>query len=223
LSPELAARHGSMPGMFRRLLAAVDEGLEFQDYACTDGELPATTEASDAYLVTGSPHGVYDGLPWMTSLQDFCRAADAAGRKVIGVCFGHQLLADAYGGTVEKSAQGWGVGLHRYEVAAREAWMAPPLAAFANIVFHQDQVTVPPPGARLLASSAFCRHAMLQIGDNILTLQSHPELTKAFATELLEGRREMIGHATAETALESLQAGDDSHLVARWMLRFLDA
>ncbi|MDP6709686.1 MAG: hypothetical protein QF893_25380, partial [Alphaproteobacteria bacterium] len=137
--------------------------------------------------------------------------------------FGHQLLADAFGGTVEKAAQGWGVGLHRYEVVAPEAWMAPPVPAFANIVFHQDQVTVPPPGARLLASSAFCPHAMLRIGDNILTLQSHPEMSKAFATELLEGRRDMVGHATAATALESLRQGDDSHLVARWMLRFLDA
>jgi GMP synthase-like glutamine amidotransferase len=220
---ELRAGHGDLPEMFRALLAGSGPGHHFRDYAAFEGELPASTAECDAYLVTGSPDGVYDRLPWMAALQDFCRAAAGDGRKLVGVCFGHQLLADAFGGTVEKAPEGWGVGIHRYLVQRSPPWMVPARPSFATVAFHQDQITQPPPGAAVLASSEFCRFAMLQIDDNILALQGHPEMSEAFAEDLLEILRQRVGEEETDRAIASLRDGGDAALVAGWIRRFLES
>ena len=147
----LAATFGGYPDMFRRLL-----GEDRYDYAVFDveaGELPARPQDCDAYLVTGSSAGVYDPLPWIGELKGFLR--HAKGRAgLVGVCFGHQVMAEAFGGQVIKSPKGWGVGLQTYEVAAPQAWMdgGTGLSLAAS---HQDQVVAPPPGASVVAASAF--------------------------------------------------------------------
>ena len=222
-SAELTARHGSFPAMFRVLFGPLAPALEFRDYAALDGELPATTRECDAYLITGSQYGINERLAWMAPLQDFARAVRADDRRLVGICFGHQLLADAFGGSVAKADEGWGVGMQRYDVRASRPWMAPPARSFANIVLHQDQVTIPPPEAELLAGNDFCPFAMLQIGANVLTLQSHPELTAALTAEVLDLRRREIGEARAQAALASLRHENDAELVAGWLLRFLTA
>jgi len=103
----LIARFGRYPAMFERLLGA---GFDHASYDVAAGELPARVEDHDGYLITGSPAGVYEPLEWIAPLLDFLRAA--RGAKLVGVCFGHQALAQALGGHVEKSERGWGVGLH---------------------------------------------------------------------------------------------------------------
>jgi len=105
--------------MFRRLLG--EDAYDYAVYAADEGELPASPKNCDAYLVTGSSAGAYEALPWIGPLKDFLN--DAKGQAaLVGICFGHQIMAEAFGGKVIKSPKGWGVGLHRYTVAHPPPW-----------------------------------------------------------------------------------------------------
>jgi GMP synthase-like glutamine amidotransferase len=169
-------------------------------------------------LLTGSAAGVYDDLPWIAPLKGFLRAARGRSR-LVGICFGHQIMAEAFGGRVVKSPKGWGIGLHRYEVAAQAAWMedAAPVHVAAS---HQDQVVMAPPGARICLASDFTPLAGLDYGDAI-SFQCHPEFTPEFSISLLEARREVHG-AAGKAAVESLRGLDDSPRMRRWIARFLE-
>ncbi len=189
VAPDLKARHGDYPAMFAQLLGAVEPGLEFATVRVVAGETPAAPRQADAWLVTGSRHGVYDDLPWIAPLKAFLRACVAEGVPVVGVCFGHQILAEALGGKVVKSDRGWGLGVQDYEVTARPGWMADLPDHFAVNALHQDQVVALPPDATVLARSAHCDYAALAYGDpespDAISLQPHPEFGPAFMDELL--------------------------------------
>ncbi|MCA9771773.1 MAG: hypothetical protein KC466_05150, partial [Myxococcales bacterium] len=151
----------------------------------------------------------------------FIRACDADRRRLVGVCFGHQLIAQALGGRVERAAQGWGQGVHGFDVTAREAWMTPPLGRCRLGFSHQDQVVLPPPGARVLAGNAFCPVQMLAVGRHVLGLQGHPEFPGAYLEALIELRRERLGAKATEAALRTVKETTDRTTVARWIFRFL--
>ena len=208
---------------FIELLAPADPELAFCPYAAIDGELPESVDACEAYLITGGPAGVYDEDDWIQPLRDFTLAVAEAGIKQVGVCFGHQLLADALGGRAVKSPEGRGIGVHRYRVTRTRPWMAPAKAELDCIVFHQDQVVELPPGAELLMASEFCPNAMFQLGDHVLALQPHPEIEPPFAEKLLRLRRDVYGRAATDAALKSLARERDAALYGRWIANFLRA
>jgi len=218
----MRARYGSVAQSFRDYFGDHAPHLSFADFAAYEGALPPSPAACDAYLVTGSAFSVLDGTPWMERLQNFLRDA-ARERPIIGICFGHQLVAQAFGGTVVRSGRGWGVGVHDYRVAERENWMTPAAGRFALRASHQDQVATPPPGAVVLAGSDFCPYGMLRIGETVVTLQSHPEFTETFARELYEKKRPHLGDALTDTAIESLSRPTDEAMIAAWFLRFIQA
>lgn len=221
----LAAEHGDYPSMFERLVGGVAPSFSFARYAVLDGQLPDSPTACDGWIVTGSRFGVYDDLPWMGALKAFLRRAVEAGTPVVGICFGHQILAEAFGARVVKSDRGWGVGPHRYETVAAESWMQPPLPAFTLNAMHQDQVETLPDGARVLASSPFCPYAALAYGDNAISIQPHPEFDNAYEAALLELRRgDIIPEDRAGPALRAINGAveaPDSTAVARWIANFL--
>jgi GMP synthase-like glutamine amidotransferase len=212
----VAARHGSYAAMVRRMLG---HGHEPQVFATLQGVLPDSATACDAYVVTGSPAGVMDDLPWIPPLLEFLRAARGRAR-LVGLCFGHQAMATAFGGHVEKSPRGWGLGLHAYDVVARAAWMDDATTIRAP-AFHQDQVVAAPPGARLLLASEFTPLAGLDYGDAV-SFQFHPEFTVPYAVALTEALHERFG-AHAAPALASYAAQDDVARVQGWIGRFLAA
>jgi GMP synthase-like glutamine amidotransferase len=226
--PDLKDRHGDYPAMFRRLLGAADPSLEFATVRVVAGEMPASPRQADAWLVTGSRHGVYDDLPWIEPLKAFLRAAVAEGAPVVGICFGHQILAEALGGRAVKSDKGWGLGVQDYEVVARPVWMEHVPDRFAVNALHQDQVVAPPPGATVLARSAHCEFAALAYGDPehpaAVTLQPHPEFGAEFMDELIALR---AGTAfpveAAETARAGLARPVDSGAWARLIVDYLHA
>ena len=119
---EWVSEHGEYPDMFAALLGAADPALTFTTYDVRLGEYPAAIEDEDAYLITGSRHSVYDPLPWIAPLMDFVRELDQRRIKLVGICFGHQLIAEALGGSTRKAEQGWGVGLHRHRFSDRPDW-----------------------------------------------------------------------------------------------------
>jgi GMP synthase-like glutamine amidotransferase len=214
--PELLQeRFGGYPAMFASLLGP---GFETTSYDVEAGQLPDRPDAHEAYLVTGSPAGVYEDLPWIEPLKDFLRAAKGKA-KLVGVCFGHQIMAEAFGGKVEKSERGWGVGLQTLEVCGS----APFLGGERTVSIpasHQDQIVEQPPATRILAASAFSPFGVLAYEDQpALSMQFHPEFSRDFARALIEARRDRLPGADA--ALASLGGPDDRDVVAGWIRRFL--
>ena len=210
---DLLARFGQYDAMFGRLLA-----LETVGYDVRNGEYPAWPTNHAAYLITGSPAGVYDPLPWIEPLIGFLRQAKGQA-KLVGVCFGHQVMAEAFGGHVEKSVRGWGVGLQEYNIVVRAPWMDD-VASIAVPVSHQDQIVVQPPHSHILASSDFSPYGMLAYEDQpAISMQFHPEFEPDYARALIETRRDRLPDPNA--ALASLDGPDDRGRVAEWIRRFL--
>ncbi|GAC1571840.1 MAG: GMP synthase [Sphingomicrobium sp.] len=211
----LVNRFGTYPDMFRNLLGPERVGAT---YDVTAGALPTDPRDHLAYLITGSAAGVYDPLPWIAPLKRFLQ--DAHGQaSLIGICFGHQIMAAAFGGQVAKSDKGWGIGLQEYRLVA-----ACPDSDGDRIhvpVSHQDQVIDPPPGAMVMATSAFCEIGALRYRDqSAISFQFHPEFEPDYAAALIELRR--AGHDNTDAALESLRAPNDRARVGGWIKRFLD-
>jgi GMP synthase-like glutamine amidotransferase len=210
---DLAARFGDYPKMFADLLGP---GFETKAYDVVAGEWPERVEAHDAYLITGSPAGVYDDLPWIAPLEAFLRAAKGKA-KLVGICFGHQVMAEAFGGHVTKSDKGWGVGLQRYEVKAPFLGNA---TGMSIPVSHQDQIVAQPPATTILAASDFSPYGVLAYDDQpAISMQFHPEFDPAFAKALIELRRDDLPEPDA--ALASLDGPDDRARIAAWIRSFL--
>jgi GMP synthase-like glutamine amidotransferase len=216
--PAAAAGFGDYPQMFRRLLGEV---FDYRVWAADEGELPAAPEACEAYLITGSPAGVYDPLPWIAPLTAFLQGAKGRA-KLVGVCFGHQLMAEAFGGQVVKSPRGWGVGEHVYEITRVEPWMdgARQVRLPAS---HQDQVVEPPPAAEVVAGSAFTPIGALAWRDQpAISIQLHPEFEPDYAVALLKARRGgPLGEDQADRAIATYDAPDDRARVGGWIRNFL--
>lgn len=218
----LSARHGEYSDMFARLLSAVRPDLEIVPYPIYAGEYPATPAECDGYVISGSRYSVYDPLPWIARLEAYVRELYAARQPTVGICFGHQMMAQALGGRTERARQGWGIGKHSVEVFKPAAWMQPWAERYAVFVSHQDQVTVLPPKAECLAANAHCPNSMVAIDDVFLGIQGHPEFTGDFACDLVVGRESIYGPALLASALPTYTQAIDSELIARWMLEFLD-
>jgi GMP synthase-like glutamine amidotransferase len=213
---DLEAKFGNYPSMFARLLGAK---FQIESFDVAAGELPADPAAHGAYLITGSPAGVYDPLPWIAPLSDFIRSAETS--KMVGICFGHQIMAEALGGHVVKSEKGWGVGLHHYTVVGREPWIDSE-AEVAVPASHQDQVVVQPPNTAVVARSAFTDFAALAWTDRpAISFQFHPEFSPAFAQALIEMRYDVV--LDPDAAIASLEAPNDNERVGGWIQRFLEA
>jgi len=215
----LRERFGDYPSMFRELLG--QDAYAFSTFDVEAGVLPDAVDACEAYIVTGSVAGVYDPLPWIEPLKDFLVAAKGRA-PLVGVCFGHQIMAEAFGGKVIKSPKGWGVGLHTYDVRHPEGWMADtaPIAVAAS---HQDQVVEPPPAARVIAASDFTPFGMLAYDDQpAISIQLHPEFEPAYAEALIEARRgTRYTDAQADAAIASYDAPNDRLRVGAWIRDFL--
>lgn len=207
---------------FTDFLGLVDHNFTLVEYRITEDEFPRHATECDAYLITGSPKGVYDHVGWIGQLGDFIRDSYTEGVKLVGICFGHQILAHALGGHAEKSQKGWGMGPNVVEVSQRKPWMKPALPDGSFYFCHQDQVMTLPPEAELLAGNEFCQNGMFVIGDQVLGLQAHPEFTTdvmeraivLLQAETNDGVSEKAAAATAECAV-------DNPVMAQWIVNFL--
>jgi GMP synthase-like glutamine amidotransferase len=178
LAPEaLQGEMGDYPDMFARLLEG--HGFTFRTYRVVEGEFPASVKECEGWLITGSRHGTYEDHPWIAPLEQFIRDSFAAKVPMVGICFGHQIIAQAMGGKVERHPGGWAVGATDYDFSGQ------PMVLNA---WHRDQVTEAPKNAKVIASNEFCTNAALLYDDLALTVQAHPEFRPEFVDGLMKTR-----------------------------------
>lgn len=218
---------GDYPQMFERVLRA---GAQLPERASLSVEcvnypvqqaLPSIVDC-DAYLITGSRDSVYDDASWINELVRFVERALAADKKILGICFGHQLMAHYFGGRVAPAAEGWAVGVHTSTIVRSHSWMGESAASqFSLLSSHKDQVAELPQAAEIFATNAFCPIAGFTMSDQVVTVQGHPEFTKSYAQGLLDHRRELLGENLYQQGMASMNKRTDELLVARWLLDFV--
>jgi GMP synthase-like glutamine amidotransferase len=220
---EKLQHHGSYPEMFERLLGPASGELRFKTYAAIDGDVPADPHACDAWLVTGSRHGAYERLPWMLKLEQLLRDAVTEKVPVVGICFGHQIMAQALGGKVVQSPKGWGFGLQSYNIAETPGAAGKVPAKVTLAALHQDQVVEVPTGGRVVGSSEFCPNAVIAYGDSALTFQPHPEFDVPFLRGVAVHRLKGVAPDDVLAAAERSFHGPDPDqpVIARWIADFL--
>lgn len=178
LAPEqLMGEMGDYPDMFQRLLDG--NGFTFKTWRVLDGEFPPDVHTADGWLITGSKFGAYEDHAWIPPLEDFVRAAYAAHVPMVGICFGHQIIAQAMGGRVEKFTKGWSVGATDYDFGGKTVRLN---------AWHQDQVVEKPETATVIGSNDFCANAALLYDDRMFTVQPHPEFQPDFVDGLMKTR-----------------------------------
>lgn len=168
---------GDYPAMFERLLAG--HGFTYRTYHVEAMDFPADVHDCDGWLITGSRHGAYEDHPFIAPLEAFIRRAMAAHVPLVGICFGHQIIAQAMGGRVEKFAGGWAVGAQDYDFGGQPVTLN---------AWHQDQVVARPAGAEVVACNHFCENAALVYGTDAFTVQAHPEFRDGFVEGLMDTR-----------------------------------
>ena len=212
-SPEvLRGELGDYDTMFETLLAG--RGFDFVSYHVEAMQFPASVHEAEGWLVTGSRHGVYEDHAFIPPLEDFIRRAYGAHVPLVGVCFGHQIIAQALGGKVEKYAGGWAIGAQDYDFEGEQITLN---------AWHQDQVVERPEGARPIASNGFCENAALVYDDRALTVQGHPEFGDDVIAGLIEHRSSKIPAELVERARTCMSGAGPSSLLADRIEAFLKA
>ena len=213
-SGRVAERHGDFDAMFHRLLGGRDHA--FRTWNVVDMDFPDGPGDADAWLVTGSKHGAYEDHPFIPPLEELIRAIREADVPMVGVCFGHQIVAQALGGTVVKFPGGWGIGRTAYAIEG--------LGTAHVTGWHQDQVVEVPPGARVVGRSHHCATAALAYGDRIWTIQPHPEFGREITATYVEDKRGTLDYPDAlmDRAEAALGEPLDGGRVAALMLDVLE-
>lgn len=159
-------------------------GAEFRTWRVLDGEIPASPDEADGWIITGSPHGVYEPHDWIAPAKAFVRKVAEAELPMVGICFGHQLIAAAFGAEVVVADVGRIAGLETYETADG--------GRFVSNAWHQDQVVTMPEGAEIFARSETCPIAGFTIGQRILTIQPHPEFSQDYFEGLFNEKGNLL-------------------------------
>lgn len=221
LHPQLQPDYHSFGSMFIRLLGSQHRPVEFAVYNVVRGSYPCESERFDAFLVTGSKADSFGMDAWIVQLRKYLLVRYRAGDVLLGVCFGHQILALVLGGLTERAAQGWGVGVHSYRMLVPSLASRDCPSSLRMLISHRDQVTRLPEGAQLLASSDFCPNAAYMLDERVLCFQGHPEFTADFSRSLLQLRQGIYTPEFYASGLGSLQQEHDGHIVGGWMLDFI--
>jgi GMP synthase-like glutamine amidotransferase len=218
----LAGHFPAYTDMFRAMFERDGAHYQFEVVDVSAGTPLPDPATLDAALITGSAAGVYEDHLWLEPLRDFVRKAHAQRTKLVGICFGHQVIADALGGEVRKSEKGWGLGRHTYRIESRPRFFDLPRASVSVACSHQDQVLVAPAGAAVILGSDFTPNAGLHYANGTtLSFQPHPEFDDPYTTALIELRRGQVPDAVIDSALTSMAKPSDSALVVRAISKFL--
>ncbi len=208
---QVAERDGTYTELYGAMFPG--RGYALRTFSVVDGVFPSGPEDADAWLVTGSVHGAYETHDWIPPLEQLIRDIRAADRPMVGICFGHQIIAQAFGGRVEKFAGGWSVGRQTYRIGGAE---------MALNAWHQDQVVELPADATHLGQSEFCKNAVLAYGDRVLTMQPHPEFEASVVETLIEFRSTKVPDPLLHNARASLPSPVNNAAIHAWLAAVLE-
>lgn len=191
--PAVAAHRGDFEDWIAARLGLATQSLRVVDPA-RGGRLPAAGELSGV-VVTGSSAMVSEREPWSVATGEWLVRFLATGRPLLGICYGHQLLAQALGGQVGRNPRGREIGSSEVEMLAAAA----DDALFGGLprrlrvqTSHVESVLEPPPGAERLGWNAADPHHVLRFGEFAWGVQFHPEFDADVMRGYLEGRREIL-------------------------------
>lgn len=209
----------SYVSMHEKLFSDAVGKVDFEVFMAMEGELPQQLHLDEIYMIPGCMYSAYDPLPWIDALQKWALDAVTRGVFLVGICFGHQLIAQAMGGTVEHYSGGWGTGVRESTVIDESMLEYFPDGKLRLLYNHHDQVITPPEGSVTLATSKFCRFEVLCYGQHVYTFQGHPEYTPYYMEYYLNNLSADQDPKIVEQALRSLQAMKPQGIeVARWIL-----
>ncbi|AJC49496.1 type 1 glutamine amidotransferase [Allofrancisella guangzhouensis] len=212
---------GNYPEMFANLFFKLSLIVDFDIFDVTEQYYPVNFSIYDGFIITGSKATAFDDLPWISELKSTIVKLYNGGKKIIGICFGHQVLAQALGGRVERAAKGFSVGVKNVEVLVKKSWMDPFHYYLSLLFYHQDMIVELPSGAELIGTSDYCQIQMFCIGNQILGIQAHPEMLKAHNYALIKEYQDEI-KSEFQHALESLRIRDNSLVIGHWMANFFE-
>ncbi|MCB0664970.1 MAG: hypothetical protein KDC80_04070 [Saprospiraceae bacterium] len=212
----LKEKHGDYPTMYGNLFPDLD--LE-PHYVCDD-HFPALKDF-DLFIITGSRFSVYDTESWILQLMELIRGIDQAGKKCIGICFGHQIIAEALGGKVSKASTGYLIGVHTFKIDREITWTKEQRTEFNVLMLCQDQVVRLPAAGIILASNALCPVGMYHVKDQFFAIQGHPEFSKSFDKDVFLSRKEKMGEEKIARALASFDREPDKRWLSDIMMRFV--
>ncbi len=177
--PDVARTYGCFATWFRN---AIDASVELTVLDPRErGVPPGALDGAGAVVISGSPHSVYESHTWIRSVEALVREAVTARElPLLGVCFGHQLLAQSLGGRVARNPRGREMGtitVRLNEQGRDDALFRRLPADFTAHATHRDTVIEPPPGARVLASSDKDQCQSFKVGPRAWGVQFHPEIT----------------------------------------------
>lgn len=218
--PGTTSAHLPSPVRFKNALKPHLQNATWTTISAVTDKLPAP-EAYDAYLITGGKYSVFEKLDWQDDLFAFIRELDRLRRPLLAICYGHQAVAHALGGHVERSDKGWGVGLMSTTATHNTGWGPGEGESFMLHAMHQDQVTTPPNNAEIWLESEFCPISGFTLGNHFLCIQQHPDFTPELNRDLILKRRDRIGETRSLTAIEALNGVDHTDESAKWLAGFL--
>jgi GMP synthase-like glutamine amidotransferase len=219
VDPPLSDDHGQYADMIESVLYDINDGYTFQDYDATLGQFPEYGECH-GFIISGSVHNAYDEDPWILQLSEWIVGCEAQRKPLVGICFGHQLIARALGGKVEKSNKGWGIGSYEVQIKAQKKWMNLAVDTARLLVSHQDQVVIVPRAVKVIAGNDFCPNFMFVKDNHLFTVQGHPEFSTSFTEKLVEKRKHLIAPSYYQQAFEEINKPQDSALILHWIDNF---
>ncbi|MDG2061562.1 MAG: GMP synthase [SAR86 cluster bacterium] len=222
---KLKIQFGDQAYWYRNLFKKIDQNIDLFFYDVYQNKFPINIDECDGYLITGSRNSVYDNEEWIHQLFNYVKELAIKNKPLVGVCFGHQMIAESLGGKTEKSSKGWTVGMQKVVLKEPERWGAKVINSVSLLHSHQDQVTKLPIGAEVVAGNKQVPFAIYKVGETIFSHQGHPEFSHEYAASVYKMRKEILGDKIYKEALNSIKEyqQDDLLLVNRWVEFYLKA
>lgn len=200
----LTEKYGPVANTVTRWIKPHLPEAEFVPVHIAVGASMPNTSDVDGVIISGSEKGVYDDTPWMQPLRENLVAMRKANVPIFGICFGHQIMADVFGGKAEKVDKGFITGARQFDMGHGEQ---------PAYVAHQDQVTEVPPEATVIASAPYCPAAALAYDFPAMSVQFHPEYSGGFTHDLIDMfGDQMMTPEQIEAARATIDGSVDSDL-----------
>ncbi|XP_009619550.1 gamma-glutamyl peptidase 5-like [Nicotiana tabacum] len=201
-------KYGGYFGVFVRMLA--EEGETWDVFRVANGEFPADDEIGEynGFVITGSCNDAHGNDLWICKLLNLLKKLDSMKKKVLGICFGHQILGRSLGGVIERATTGWDIGVTTVKLSTSKLFNTLNLPAFMQVIeCHRDEIRELPPKAEVMAWSNKTGIEMFRYGDHIMGIQGHPEYTKDILLHLIDRllQRNLIEESIADVAKAKIE------------------